>query len=413
MQGLYTSVAASFHETLFYFQNILNQKDWFAKTWVYLFFNENGSQISFGFTAVLLYLLLSVLIYFFKDKTGQENHKKLKTSIKVLTEPLETILKWSSGVIQKPLKNILNPSHGVSLELIKENYQSVVGAGFLVVIFYLVTILLLALADGISIEAFNMIFVGTLDDKFHLLIKFVKENIFFNFTVILLYAFSLYYKTTTNIMEPEYQNASMSGLIAAMPISKWDTFPNLKATDKELMKTYQEELARVLNDKRIGRIQIKVASGYECFGPSSAPGFLIPNLISNSNVNWEILLLDPDSNGAELRGNSYLSASVADKPVTDLASYKRGIKEVINHLLEMKLKYHLHLEIKLYSHNPVWKFFLVPTVAVVQAFGRGDRSDYTPAYFLEKNDTSLYHGFQFTFNEVWQESKLVTEPFDL
>lgn len=395
-----------------YFQNILNEKGLFARVWVSIFFDDKLSKITLKQSALYAYILV-VIIFAIRKSQGKKENKKVSDGFKVLTDPLETILRWSSDIIQKPIKTVLDPKHGVSYLKIKDNYQSLLGATIIAIFFYLLTITIVALMDGVSIETFNMLFQGSIDDKIHVLIKFVKENVFFNLTVITLYFFSLYYRTTSSIMETDYQNASMAGLFATLPISQWDTYPSLKETNKELINAFQKQVSKILSDENVGKVQIKMASGFDSFGTKENPGFLINTIKSNSNVSWQILLLNPDGEGASLRGNSYLSPSVNDKPIESLDDYKTAIKKVINHLLELRQTYQLDINIKVYSHNPVWKFFLLPKVAIVQAFGRGDRSDYTPAFFLEKNDTSLYHGYQFTFKEVWHESSAVETSYDL
>ncbi|RYZ81642.1 MAG: hypothetical protein EOP04_23570 [Proteobacteria bacterium] len=317
--------------------------------------------------------------------------------------PIKASLKVSTFIISKPLARFTDAQKSPVHE-VKENFREYVGSIVGVIIIYICVALVMIAMSGIPIQQWSQIWCGpNWIVRLECLWYTLTQNIFTNLTFVGVYLSAVVFNAKSDFYQADHDNARVSGLSSVIPVGSW-SFLNLKKNNVDILESSRKIHAQQVANEG-GLVKIKLASGFDAIGSVENPGYIAQVLVT-SDVKWQILLLDPESEGLRVRAKGYLASGIEDCPIKSAEEYSAGILRVINHLKQLKAQGR-DVELRLYKHNPVWRLTILSGMAVVQSFSRGHRSDNSPMYFFDKTDTSLYNGFKFHFNEVWDESDVI------
>lgn len=312
-------------------------------------------------------------------------------------------LRWSVNLSAFLLNDAIREHYQISdaKKYFKKYFLNVLGAVLVSTISFSICWLVLILTSGISVETITQFSSGDLDAKWGL-IKVVTKRYFWLFTPILsLYIWAVTGRAKVTYLEDRFWDIRRVGLRAAIDLAKWDETPKLTIPDANLVRTAHEGIKNVLANRSTDKIRIKTASGHLMLG---AGGYL-DELLKRPNVTWRILLLNPDSDGAKTRAKAYLSPRASDPPAFKTEDdYLNGIRATLDYLKEVKANHCNNLSVRLYNHTPQWQIIISSGLAVVSGFGPGQRSDRAPMAIFENTSTSMFHGFEEMFEDIWHNA---------
>lgn len=325
------------------------------------------------------------------------------TSWKVIYELFTSPLKWSVNLSAFLLNDAIREHYQTSdtKKYYKKYALNVLGAVLISTISFSICWTILLLSTGISVETVEAFWSGDLDAKWTL-IRGVSVRYFWLFTPILsLYIWAVNGKAKVTYLEDRYWDIRRVGLRAAIDLATWDETPKLNIPDDKLVKKAHTGVKNILAARTTDNIRVKAASGHQMFGST---GYL-DEIIKRPNVTWRILLLNPDSEGAKNRAKSYLSPRASDPPAFKTEEdYLNGIRSTLDYLKQIKANHSNNISVRIYDHTPQWQIIISSGLAIVSGFGPGQRSDRAPISIFENTSTSMFHGFEEMFEDIWHNA---------
>jgi hypothetical protein len=349
-------------------------------------------------------LILYVLGFFLLRLYNRFFKKKIKISsesewvYELLSEPVRGSMKVSAIL----LKDAIRAHYTVGFrEFTRRYWLNVVGACVVSVVVYSTAVFLVLGTEGISLDKVLELINGDWNHKFGLISGFVANNVYLNGVLIGLYITSVIGYAKITFLEGQYWNQRRLGVTTTFPLAEWDETPKLNVPDAELVNDANNAIHELLSKRKVDFVRVKLASGFDTIGPT---GYL-NDLLRRPNITWQILLLNPDSDGAARRAKGYLSGRASDPPkFSSPDDYVKAIRQVLDHLSDLRKNHNPRIQVKLYDHTPQWRVFLFSGIGVISGFGPGQRSDRAPLTVFEKTSTSLYYPFEEMFEDIWQNA---------
>lgn len=342
----------------------------------------------------LIYLVTGVIAKVLKRWWNTETPTTVSEHIyELLTSPINGAMKISSALLQDAVRAHYRTSTG---EFFRKFWLNLIGAAIVSSIIYGIAVALVVLAAGVSVDTIENLYLGDWNQRTSILFGFVKNNIYLNSAVLGMYVLLVMTYAKKSFLEVQFWYLRRAGIEFAIPVGEWDETPKLNIPKPELVEEANKAVKTLLNGSDY--IRVKLASGHDTVGPN---GYL-SEMLKRPNVRWDILLLDPDAAGAERRAQGYLSQRASDPPkLSSVDAYKDSIRASIKHLREIKDQHNQKISVRLYSHTPQWRLFVCSRKAIVSAFGPGQRSDRSPVVIFRDSSTSMFHGYEEMFEDIW------------
>jgi len=356
----------------------------------------------FSLLIPVVLLILGLILRVFSKNLGN----KLLSFTKVillgggyLLSPIEKALNFSASLIQGTISRHYNePS---PKRFFKEEALSIVGALCVATFSYLIAISFYLLANGVKIKTLDVMIGGDWNSRVATLQEFAAQNALLNITVLTIAFSYIINKAKVNYLENRNWQLVHSGVELVLPLARWDETPKLTIPEEELVTSYKKTVKRLLSPSRVTRIRVKLASAHDAFGPD---GYLL-DLLKRTGKRWEILILDPGSDAAKLRAEAYLSERAGDSPIKTADEYLGDIRVTLDKIKKIRDEQNNNIEVRLFTHVPQWKMYLVGDYALVQAFGPGQRSDRSSLVIIKNTATSLFHGYSEMFDDIWRDNE--------
>jgi transcriptional regulator with XRE-family HTH domain len=119
-----------------------------------------------------------------------------------------------------------------------------------------------------------------------------------------------------------------------------------------------------------------------------------------SSVDVRVLLLDPDSDAAQVRG-----AEIGETA----ESFRAGIRLALARLAEFTGHPHIRMRVAIYSSLPTWRMLVFDGILYLSAFGTTSEGHRSGMYKLTAaHDGVLHTGFLRQYDEMWRQARLWT-----
>jgi hypothetical protein len=226
------------------------------------------------------------------------------------------------------------------------------------------------------------------------------------------FMFIVFYNVLNSVAEVEYLegvfvHSKICGLIKSFKIGVFDEASCLKSQKEKELVLAQRNIKALVSLKQVERVTIITTSGYDYFGSGpSFPaakgcehGYLCP-LLENKSIEFEIVLLNPNTTAFEGRADAYL-ADTSAQVIKDAQEYRKGFNSVLRNLIVAYKKNH-NIHLRFTEIMPQWKMVFIEGEVWVQSIINGYRSDHSPMYGFKKTGYSMYHGFWHISEAIWQ-----------
>lgn len=333
----------------------------------------------------------------YKKNKGKSVGSKGELIYEFFSEPFKGSMKVSAFLIQDVVE--AHYSSGVRT-IIQKHLLNILGAIAFTAIMYVVVVAAVILSAGVELSIFNQFTQGDWNEKVGMILNFFSTNVYANTTLLSLYGLLTVEYAKTRFLEGKYWHLKRTGILLSVPLGEWDETPKLNVPEVELVESSQNVIKSFINTRQVDQVRVKAASGYDLFGEK---GFLL-DCIKKPNVTWRILLMNPEGKGVEKRSESYNTERASDPPSFGSQSYKENISSIISKIQEIKKSNNLNIQVRLYDHTPQWRIFIFSGIAIVGSFGPGQRSDRVPHFIFENTNTSLFHGYEEMFEDIWHNS---------
>ncbi len=347
----------------------------------------------------ILFAIYLIIYLIFKWKNKNKNAQTFaELTYEFFSEPFKGSMKISAFLIQ----GVVSAHYKSGLvEIIRKHLLNILGAIVFTFIMYVIVVTVVILSAGVNLEIFDKFVSGDWNERVGMIFNFFNNNVYANFTLITLYVLLTVEYAKTNYLEKKYWHFKRSGMLLSVPLGEWDETPKLNIPEDKLIKNARDVVRSFLSTKDVDQIRVKAASGYDLFGEH---GYLV-DLLKKPNVTWKILLMNPAGDGVKIRHDGYNKERASDPPA-DLKQkhYSQTITEVIDTIKDIKKNCNANIEVRVYDHIPQWRMFICSGVAIVGSFGPGQRSDRVPLYLFENSNTSMFHGYEEMFEDIWHNS---------
>lgn len=363
----------------------------------------NASAL-FTITGLIIILVALLLPWAFNSAGDKWNWKwripKIKSLHRFVWDLFTSPIQWSVSVAASLLQDAIADHYRTqkSRTWLRRYILNVIGAVVIAFIGYVIAWSILILSSGLPLDPLDKLIFGDMNARWDIS-KHIYGDYFWLFTpVFVLFSLAVIGKAKVQYLEKKYWDLRRVGLRVAFDLATWDEFPKLSVPKADLVKEANQTIQDLLSAREIDHIRLKAASGYNMFG---ADGFL-KEVLKRPNNTWKILLLNPESAGAKRRAQHYLSERASDPPsFKQEKDYLDGITTTLNTIKEIKEKHNPNIEVHLYDHTPQWRLIIFSGFCVVSGFGPGQRSDRAPLSIFENSSTSLFHGYQEMFEDIW------------
>lgn len=162
-------------------------------------------------------------------------------------------------------------------------------------------------------------------------------------------------------------------------------------TDEEKKSDWIQTAADLSGSNLLSPLWMLGATGKETFGSSTAP---LCDVLRNYRQPVRILLLRPYSKGFDRR--------VSDLN-TNSENYAAEILDAIDFCVELKKRYQVDIELRVYSEIAIWKMIITSTQLWLQYYAPKKHVDDTPLYCFESvhQDMGLYSALKSVFQKRW------------
>lgn len=325
---------------------------------------------------VLLMIIFAIADHYGITKTVREKLKlppppkasdsKSETAYKVFSEPLTFMMEVSAGLLDEVIR--AHYTSGNVLLLFRKYWLNIVGAVVISALLYGIAVCLVIGFEGIPVDRALALAEGDWNLRAKMFFEFITNNPYLNTSLLTFYFLCVIAYAKVHYLEIHHTHVRRLGVSATLPLGEWDEIPKLNIPHAQLVQAANETIHDLLGQRSTELIRVKLASGFDTIGPN---GYL-NDILLRPNIRWEILLLDPDSDGAKRRSGSYQSPRASDPPkFASQAAYSDAIKKVLEHLKQIHQTNGTKIQIRLYKHTPQWRIFLSAGLGMVSGFGPG------------------------------------------